>query len=45
MINYRRFFDVNTLIGLRTENKSVFDNTHVANFRFDRTKKNSGFKN
>lgn len=28
LINYRRFFDVNSLIGLRTENPVVFDSTH-----------------
>lgn len=28
IINYRRFFDVNSLIGLKTENESVFINTH-----------------
>jgi (1->4)-alpha-D-glucan 1-alpha-D-glucosylmutase len=27
-INYRRFFDVNDLAGLRVENRTVFDNTH-----------------
>ena len=27
-INYRRFFDVNDLAGLRTENPDVFDATH-----------------
>ena len=27
-INYRRFFDVNTLAGLRVENPDVFDATH-----------------
>jgi (1->4)-alpha-D-glucan 1-alpha-D-glucosylmutase len=27
-INYRRFFDVNTLVGLRVERKDVFDATH-----------------
>lgn len=28
LINYRRFFDVNGLIGLCTENSSVFNDTH-----------------
>ncbi|MCK5177133.1 MAG: malto-oligosyltrehalose synthase, partial [Candidatus Aenigmarchaeota archaeon] len=28
VINYRRFFDVNDLIGLKTENPLVFTNTH-----------------
>lgn len=28
IINYRRFFDVNALIGIRTENASVFNATH-----------------
>jgi (1->4)-alpha-D-glucan 1-alpha-D-glucosylmutase len=27
-INYRRFFDINTLAGLRVENQEVFDATH-----------------
>ena len=27
-INYRRFFDINTLVGLRIEHKQVFDATH-----------------
>src|SRR5262249_6792331 len=27
-INYRRFFDVNDLAGLRVENPTVFENTH-----------------
>ena len=27
-INYRRFFDINTLAGLRVENQDVFDATH-----------------
>jgi (1->4)-alpha-D-glucan 1-alpha-D-glucosylmutase len=27
-INYRRFFDINDLAGLRMENKEVFDDTH-----------------
>ena len=27
-INYRRFFDVNTLVGLRVEHQEVFDATH-----------------
>ena len=27
-INYRRFFDINTLAGLRVENTEVFDATH-----------------
>ena len=28
-INYRRFFDINTLAGLRVEDREVFDATHV----------------
>ena len=28
IINYRRFFDVNSLIGIRTENDFVFNETH-----------------
>ena len=27
-INYRRFFDINTLVGLRVERREVFDATH-----------------
>ncbi len=27
-INYRRFFDINTLVGLRVEHQEVFDATH-----------------
>ena len=29
-LNYRRFFDVSTLVGLRVEDPAVFDATHVA---------------
>jgi (1->4)-alpha-D-glucan 1-alpha-D-glucosylmutase len=28
-LGYRRFFDINTLIGLRTENERVFEDTHA----------------
>jgi (1->4)-alpha-D-glucan 1-alpha-D-glucosylmutase len=28
-LNYRRFFDINTLIGLRTEDEQVFTDTHA----------------
>ena len=28
-LGYRRFFDVNTLIGLRVEREFVFDETHA----------------
>ena len=28
-INYRRFFDINTLAGIRVEDEAVFDATHV----------------
>ncbi|MDN3355452.1 malto-oligosyltrehalose synthase [Actinomadura sp. DC4] len=31
--NYRRFFDVSTLIGLRAEDPEVFDRTHVVPLR------------
>ena len=33
-LGYRRFFDVTTLVGLRTEDPSVFDETHVAILRW-----------
>ncbi len=35
-INYRRFFDVNELAGLRTEDPKVFDLTHALIFRWVR---------
>ena len=31
-INYRRFFTVNTLIGMRTEDPAVYDDLHVRTF-------------
>ncbi len=33
-INYRRFFDVDTLAAIRVEQPSVFEEVHVAVFRF-----------
>ena len=33
-LGYRRFFDVNTLIGLRTEHEQVFADTHELVFKF-----------
>jgi (1->4)-alpha-D-glucan 1-alpha-D-glucosylmutase len=33
-INYRRFFDINDLVGLRTEDQSVFDAIHELTFRW-----------
>jgi (1->4)-alpha-D-glucan 1-alpha-D-glucosylmutase len=33
-INYRRFFDINDLAGLRTEDPRVFEATHVRIFRW-----------
>ena len=33
-INYRRFFDVNELAGLRTEDPKIFDLTHALIFRW-----------
>ncbi|MGK7345467.1 MAG: malto-oligosyltrehalose synthase [Candidatus Nitrospinota bacterium M3_3B_026] len=36
-INYRRFFDINDLAGLRTENEKVFDATHGLMLEFVRS--------
>lgn len=33
MVNYRRFFDVNELVGLRIERTAVFEDTHKTIFR------------
>ncbi|MET0616652.1 MAG: malto-oligosyltrehalose synthase, partial [Luteibacter sp.] len=33
MVNYRRFFDINELAGLRTERTAVFEDTHKTIFR------------
>ncbi|KAJ3299932.1 hypothetical protein HK104_005844 [Borealophlyctis nickersoniae] len=32
-LNYRRFFDVTTLAGIRVEDKDVFDKTHAIHFQ------------
>jgi len=44
MINYRRFFDVNSLIGLKTENDSVFANIHSKIFDLISSKKIQGLR-
>ena len=41
-INYRRFFDVNTLAGLRVENPDVFAATHQADRRADSRRQGPG---
>jgi (1->4)-alpha-D-glucan 1-alpha-D-glucosylmutase len=33
-LGYRRFFDINTLVGLRTETKAVFDEIHALPLRW-----------
>ncbi len=33
-LGYRRFFDINTLAGLRMEDKGVFDDTHFLILRW-----------
>jgi (1->4)-alpha-D-glucan 1-alpha-D-glucosylmutase len=43
-INYRRFFDVNDLAGLRVENPKVFDNTHRLLFELIREGKIDGLR-
>jgi len=43
-INYRRFFDVNHLAGLRMENPEVFQNTHVLILRLIGEGKISGLR-
>jgi (1->4)-alpha-D-glucan 1-alpha-D-glucosylmutase len=44
MINYRRFFSVNDLIGLRVENPSVFEASHTLLFNLIREGKVSGVR-
>jgi len=44
IINYRRFFDVNSLIGLRTENSTVFTHTHSFIFDLIEEKKLDGLR-
>ena len=43
-INYRRFFDVNELVGLRMENPEVFKDTHELVFRLIREGKIHGLR-
>ena len=43
-INYRRFFDVNTLAALRIENPAVFDATHRLIFNFLREEQAHGLR-
>jgi (1->4)-alpha-D-glucan 1-alpha-D-glucosylmutase len=43
-INYRRFFNVNELICLRTEDRDVFDHTHSLIFTLLEEKKFSGLR-
>jgi (1->4)-alpha-D-glucan 1-alpha-D-glucosylmutase len=43
-INYRRFFDVNQLAGLRMENPEVFENTHALILRLIGEGKISGLR-
>lgn len=43
-INYRRFFNINDLICLRTEDKSVFDRIHAKVFQLLKEKKISGMR-
>ncbi len=44
IINYRRFFDVNALIGLKTENNTVFNITHSKIFDLISRKKIQGLR-
>ena len=43
-INYRRFFDVNDLAGLRQENEAVFKQTHEFVLQLLRDRKINGFR-
>ncbi|PIE83049.1 MAG: 4-alpha-glucanotransferase [Candidatus Contendobacter odensis] len=43
-INYRRFFDVNDLAGLRMENEAVFQETHALVFKLLREGKLDGLR-
>ncbi|MBJ6727804.1 malto-oligosyltrehalose synthase [Geomesophilobacter sediminis] len=43
-INYRRFFDINSLAAIRMEDKAVFDKTHVLLFRLIREGKVTGIR-
>ncbi|MDQ4135938.1 MAG: malto-oligosyltrehalose synthase, partial [Pseudomonadota bacterium] len=43
-INYRRFFDINALAGLRVEDPEVFDETHAMVFRLVREGRIQGLR-
>ncbi len=43
-INYRRFFDINELAAIRTENPIVFDETHELTFRLIKEGKVTGLR-
>jgi (1->4)-alpha-D-glucan 1-alpha-D-glucosylmutase len=43
-INYRRFFDINTLAGIRIEEPSVFQRTHAMIFNLVRTGRVQGLR-
>lgn len=43
-INYRRFFDINTLAGIRVEDQEVFDATHALVFRLIENGKLQGLR-
>lgn len=43
-INYRRFFDINDLIGVRVEEPDVFEATHALIFQLIRKKKVTGLR-
>lgn len=43
-INYRRFFDINSLAAIRMEEREVFDKTHPLLFRLIREKKVTGVR-
>lgn len=43
-VNYRRFFDINELVGIRVEDENVFDATHGYVFRLIREGKIAGLR-
>lgn len=43
-INYRRFFNINSLISLRLENREVFDQTHSMIFDLVKSRKITGLR-
>ncbi|HEY6421452.1 MAG TPA: malto-oligosyltrehalose synthase [Candidatus Binataceae bacterium] len=43
-LGYRRFFDINSLVGLRMENDSVFDATHALVLKWIRENKLNGLR-